>query len=338
MLAFETDNLVYGRTNNPYDLDRTPGGSSGGEAAAVAAGLSPFGLASDSLGSTRIPAHFCGVAGLKANHGRIPLTSGVFRTLGPIGRLRSIGILSRRVEDLALGLRVLSGPDGRDPWAAPVALGDPTEVDVGTLRVAVYDDNGIAPPTPETAQAVHDAAESLSKAGATVDQAKPPGVEEMASVLQLFGGDGGAELRRTLDAVGTAEEDLSPPVRSLLAFAAGSVKSAGEMLVLQRWWDEFRGSMLEFMDRFDLVLCPVASVPAVPHGTGFEHLLAFSHAWTFNVTGWPVAVVRAGTSPEALPIGVQLAARPWREDVALAAAAVVEASLGGWQPPPERRS
>jgi amidase len=333
MLAFETDNEVYGRTNNPYDQDRTPGGSSGGEAAAVAAGLSPFGLASDSLGSTRIPAHFCGVAGLKVNHGRIPLTSRVFPSTGPIGRLRSIGIMSRRVEDLDLGLRILSGPDGRDPWAAPVPLRDPVRVDVAGLRVAVHDHNGIASPTSEIARAVRDTADALAKAGASIDQARPPSVEEMASVLQLFGGDGGAELRRTLAAVGTQEQDVSPLVRGLLAFSAGSVKPAGEVLALQRWWDEFRMTMLAFMDRFDLIVCPVASVPAVAHGTGFEHLLAFSYAWTFNLTGWPVAVVRAGTSPDGLPVGVQLAARPWREDVALAAAGVVEAALGGWRPP-----
>jgi amidase len=333
MLAFETDNLVYGRTNNPYDVERTPGGSSGGEAAAVAAELSPFGLASDSLGSTRIPAHFCGTAGLKTTHGRIPLTSGVFPSTGPIGRLRSIGILSRRVEDLGIGLRVLSGPDGRDPWAAPVPVGDPGEVDVSGLRVAVHDDNGIAPPTLETSAAVRDAAEALAGAGAAVEEARPPGVEQMMTVLQLFGGDGGAELRRMLEAFGTSEEDLSPLVRNLLSFSAGSVKSGSEVLALQRWWDEFRGSMLEFMQSYDVIVCPVAAVPAVPHGTGFENLLAFSYSWTFNVTGWPVAVVRAGSSPEGLPIGVQLAAGPWRDHVALAAAVVVEDTLGGWQPP-----
>ena len=124
MMSYETDNLVYGRTVNPFDASRTCGGSSGGEAAAVAAHLSPLGLASDSWGSTRVPAHFCGLAGLKPSNGRIP-TTGFAPTLGINGRVRSIGLLARSVADLARALPPLVGPDGRDPWCPPVALGDP---------------------------------------------------------------------------------------------------------------------------------------------------------------------------------------------------------------------
>jgi amidase len=141
-----------------------------------------------------------------------------------------------------------------------------------------------------------------------------------------------------LASFGTSEDEISAPVQMLLSFGSGSIKSAGEMLALQRWWDEFRVEMLAFAESFDLILCPVAAVPAVEHGKGFDHLLAYSYSWTFNLTGWPVVVVRAGTSPEGLPIGVQLAARPWREDVALAAAGAVETALGGWRPPPGGRS
>jgi len=292
-----------------------------------------LGLASDSLGSTRIPAHFCGVAGLKASHGRIPLTSSVFATVGPIARLRSIGLVARRVEDLGAGLRILSGPDGHDPWAAPVPLGDPAAVDVASLRVAVHEDNGIASPSPETAEAVRRAAEALSAAGARVEEARPSVIDQTATVLQLFGGDGGAELRHTLDVVGTRNDEISPLVRSLMAFSGGSIKAGNEIAALQRWWDEFRLAMLAFLRRYDVVLCPVAAGPAVEHGASFEHLLAFSNAWTFNLTGWPAAVVRVGSSPEGLPIGIQVAAGPWRDHVALAAAAVIEQKSGGWEPP-----
>src|SRR5437660_1400620 len=143
LMGLESDNLVYGRTVNPYDVGRTCGGSSGGEAAIVAAGASPLGLGSDSGGSLRVPAHFCGVATLKPTHGRVPITSAVFPSTGPFSRLRAIGTLAPTVADLGLALAVLAGPDGRDPWAAPVALRDPEDVDVSGLRVAVYTDDGV---------------------------------------------------------------------------------------------------------------------------------------------------------------------------------------------------
>src|SRR5205823_13450813 len=144
---------VYGRTVNPFDVTRTCGGSSGGEAAIVAAGAVPFGLGSDSGGSLRVPAHFCGVPTLKPTHGRVPITSAVFPSTGPFSRLRAIGTLARRVDDLSLALGVLAGPDGRDPWAVPVPLRDPSAVNLPGLRVAFYTHDGVGAATPGTAAA-----------------------------------------------------------------------------------------------------------------------------------------------------------------------------------------
>jgi amidase len=332
LMGFESDNLVYGRTVNPYDASRTCGGSSGGEAAIVGAGASPLGLGSDSGGSLRVPAHFCGVPTLKPTHGRVPITSAVFPSAGPFSRLRAIGTLAPTVDDLALALGVLAGPDGRDPAAAPVPLPDPTTVALESLRVAAYTDDGVSAPTPETVAAVETAALVLEKAGASVETARLPVAGEAVELYTgILGGDGGAGLRRVLEAVGTTEP--SPPIANMLAFLSADVPPASQYADTLARWDRFRLAAMEFLDRFDVVLSPVAGVPALPHGTTFEHLSAFGYVFTHNLTGWPAAVVRAGTSPEGLPIGVQIAAAPWREDRALAVAKHVEAALGPFPPP-----
>jgi amidase len=332
LMGFESDNLVYGRTVNPYDASRTCGGSSGGEAAIVGAGASPLGLGSDSGGSLRVPAHFCGIPTLKPTHGRVPITSEVFPSTGPFSRLRAIGTLAPTVDDLALALDVLAGPDGRDPSAAPVPLLDPTSVTVESLRIAAYTDDGASAPTPETVAAVEIAARVLEKAGASVEMARLPVAGEAVELYTgILGGDGGAGLRRVLEAVGTTEP--SPPIANMLAFLSADVPPASQYADTLARWDRFRLAAMEFLDRFDVVLSPVAGVPALPHGTTFEHLSAFGYVFTHNLTGWPAAVVRAGTSPEGLPIGVQIAAGPWREDQALAVAKHLEAALGSFPPP-----
>ena len=138
-------------------------------------------------------------------------------------------------------------------------------------------------------------------------------------------------MSRVLEAVGTTEP--SPQIANMLAFLSGNVPPASEYAERLARWDRFRLEALMFLDRFDAVVSPVACVPALPHGTTFEHINAFGYVFTHNLTGWPAAVVRAGTSPEGLPIGVQIATRPWREDVALAIARYLEAELGPFPPP-----
>jgi amidase len=333
-LAAESDNLIYGRTNNPYDLERTPGGSSGGEAATIAAGGSPLGLGTDSGGSVRIPAHFCGIAALKPTWGRVPLTGLFPPPVGTPGRIRHPGPLARRVEDLALALPILAGVDWRDPGVVPMPLDDPQAVQLKGLRAAFYTDDGLAPPTPETVKTVQGAAQQLIEAGLNVEEARPPGVEQsLEFFLSVGGADGAVGLQRLLDSVGTTA--LSPLLQLMLRAAGSRAMTLPEFGAFLARWDVWKGEMIGFMQQYDVLLSPVVAQPAPQHGTTFHPnvFIGFGYAATHNMTGWPAVVVRCGTSPEGLPIGVQIAARPWREDVALAVALHLETALGGWQPP-----
>jgi amidase len=300
--GIETDNPVYGRTNNPWDVTRTPGGSSGGEAAAIAAGHSACGLGTDSGASVRLPAHFCGLASIKPTAGRVPVT-GVLDDEGQLGALgdprTQVGPLGRSVADVALLLGVIAGPDGADGGIAPVPLGDPEAVALRGLRLAVQTDNGLTEPTPETVGAVARAADVLRAAGAVVEEAHhPAGGHELTIEVWRSYGDG-------LDAAG--------------------------LWRLLRRWDAFRERMLCFAAHFDAIVCPVFGGPARPHGTMNVPGEIDPTSWTtpHSLTGWPAATVRAGTSPEGLPIGVQVVAHPWRDDVALALALRVERELAG---------
>jgi amidase len=303
--GIETDNPVSGRTNNPYDLDRTPGGSSGGEAAAVAAGCSPCGLGTDSGASVRLPAHFCGLAALKPTSGRVPVT-GVLDDLGQIGALgdprTQVGILARSAADVALILDVVAGPDGRDGGIAPVPPQEPG--DGRGLRVATHTHNGLDNPDRATIAAVHDAALALRDAGATIHETEPP--------------RGGHEI--TIDVWRSYGDEFS----------------AEQLYALLRRWDAYRAEMLTWFADLDLIVCPVFPEPARHHGDmnrpGERDPTSFTTP--YSLTGWPAATVRAGSSPQGLPIGVQLVAHPWRDEVALAAAAHIEQRLGGYQPPP----
>jgi amidase len=334
-LAFESDNLVYGRTHNPYDLTRTPGGSSGGEGAAVASGMSPLGLGSDAGGSIRVPAHFCGVAGLKPTSGRTPRTGHFPPMGGLLDSIWQIGPLARRVEDLALALPLLCGTDWRDPTVAPVPLGDHREVGLKGLRVALHTDNGIVAPTEDIAAAARDAARVLADAGAEVVEARPPvPADAYGLLLGLYGADSGAGLRTLLMFSGTSE--TSPLMTRLLEILDATSLTAAELTGLVFQLDAWRSQMLSFMRDYDLIVCPPCARAAMPHGTTFDegNQLFFSYTMIYNLTGWPGAVVRAGTSAKGLPLGAQFVARPWREDVALASAAEVERATGGWQRPP----
>lgn len=332
-LAPETENLIYGRTNNPYDLSRTPGGSSGGAGAIVAAGGSPLDLGSDTGGSIRIPAHFCGIAGLKPTSGRVPRTGHIIPYgLGAMDSLTQIGPMTRFVEDLALIRQIIAGVDWQDAAMVPMPLGDPSQVDLKSLRVAVHTDNGVIAPTPETAETVNTAAKALTDFGILVEESRPEAIVRGYELPTLASSDGRAWTRRLLEKIGTTE------FHSWMNMRLDDVKplSVGDYTALLEEIDQVRSEMLSFMEHYDVFLCPVVAFPAWPHGTWSEadKLRGLSYTGAYNQTGWPGAVVRAGTSPEGLPIGVQVVSRPWREDVALAVAQHIEAALGGWQCPP----
>jgi amidase len=331
-LSIETDNLIYGRTNNPYDPALTPGGSSGGEAALIAAGGSPLGLGSDSGGSIRQPAHFCGIAGLKPTSGRVPRTGHILSfDVGAMESVTQIGPLARRVEDLGLALALIAGPDWRDPAIVPMPLGDPQAVALGELRVAFYTDNGVVPPTPATVGTVRAAAAALAPAVASLREDRPPEVERTTDLwMQVAVADGSAWIRRLLEQAGTTEIH---PILTKRFLERQAISSAEFGRLLTRL-DIVRSRMLAFMEAYDALVCPVNAYPAMPHAAVYEQGIGWSYTRIYNLTGWPAAVVRGGTSPEGLPIGVQVVARPWREDVALAVAGYLETALGGWQPPP----
>jgi amidase len=332
--ALETDNLIYGRTNNPYDLTRTPGGSSGGEAAIIAACGSPLGLGTDAGGSIRIPAHYCGLAALKPTAGRVPRTGQFPRPLGPRQSVFHVSLIARKVADLALALPIVAGPDFHDFTVADMPIHDMHTVELPKLKLAFFADDGNLAPTAEIAAAVHAAAKAFMDAKVTVDEKRPPDAEKALTVYyDMTRGDGGAGVRAFLKSVGT--DQISPLFEaSIVKRSSPAMGSITEALAAFNKWDVFRNTMLGFMQGYDALLSPVLPYVAPLHGTSFDATLqrGVGYAQMHNLTGWPTATVRVGTSPEGMPIGVQVSARPWREDVALALVAHLETVFGGWKP------
>ena len=336
LFAFESDNYLYGRTNNPYDLARTSGGSSGGEAALIAACGSPLGLGSDAAGSVRLPAAFCGIAAIKPTSGRLPRTGHFPPAGGWIERLWQIGPMARRVEDLIAVMPLLAGSDGRDFTAVPMPVSDPAALNLRSLRAAFYTGNGIAEAGPEVARVVRAAAASLESEVASVREDRPACLEAAYDLeMKLIGPDGGDSLREYLAALGSTR--IHPLLQGWLdkleryrTDLAGFARYVAE-------WDRYRSEMFDFLRRYDVIVCPAYTQPALPHGESIreQNFRAFSHTMAFNVAGWPAAVVRCGESETGLPIAVQIAAAPWREDIVLAVAAALERAFGGWKPPKE---
>lgn len=324
-----TDNDVYGRTNNPYDLKRTPAGSSGGAAAIIAAGGSALDLGSDTGGSIRMPSHFCGIAGIKPTSGRVPRTGhAISYQAGALDAFTQIGPMARSVEDLILTLPIIQGPDGRDPAIVPVPLADPYDVTIKSLRIAYYTDNGIKSASQETSKTVKDAAALFSEHGASVVEARPHGATSAATLWrELYLADGGDWIRQLLRSAGTTKMSSA-----LDWMKEAKSKSLAEFSRALSQWSMYRSDMLGFMDDYDLILCPVSATPATAHDD--PEGPDFSYTFTHNLTGWPAATVRCDSSDHGLPIGVQLVARPWRDDIVLAAAQYIETNLGGWKSPP----
>jgi amidase len=328
----ETDNDVYGRTSNPYATDRTPGGSSGGPGAIVAAGGSPFDIGSDTGDSIRQPAHVCGIAGIKPTRGRVPRTGHWPDYRGILESLTQLGPMARRVDDLALVLPVIAGPDGEDPHVPPVPMPDLGRRDVAGLRVVAFTDNGIRTPTSATIEAVEAAAAALAAGGAGVERVVPPLLADAWAAWDgLIRADGWAWLGRLIADAGTpgmgsyGSRGWLTPSRPL---------DAAALTALVERADDIRAGFLRWMADVDLIVCPAMPQPAIRHGESTADWFGDTYSDVHNLTGLPAVVVRGGTSPEGLPIGVQLVAPPWREDLAIAGARVVEAASGGWRPPP----
>lgn len=342
LMAYETDNLIYGRTNSPWDLSRTPGGSSGGEAAAIAAGCSAAGVGSDGGGSIRIPAHYSGICGLKPTPGRVPCTGHFPASAGPFAFLGVVGPMARTVGDATRLFEVMAGPDAGDPSSAPVPLRRWTEGEIRKIRIAYFeDDDGATPVTPETAAAVRTAAGALCQLGFQVEAWRPENLDRVWKLwFNLFGRAGQMAFSPMQEG---READLSPTYRDFRArVAAEPPLSAAELLntLLER--DVLRLRFLAKMEEYPILLCPVCAIPAFRHGERewavagrkVEYLKAMGYSQWFNLLGNPGASVPVGRSPEGLPIGVQVVGRPWEDEAVLGVAAAIERSVGGFRRPP----
>ncbi|MFQ5791018.1 MAG: amidase family protein, partial [Acidobacteriota bacterium] len=250
---------------------------------------------------------------------------------GVLDSLTQIGPMARWVEDLALTLPIIAGVDGHDPGVIPMTLRHPRDVSLERLRVAFYTDNGISTPAPEITAAVRRAAEVLSDSVGFVEEDRPPGIEDSLVYGDLVVATLGVD--RWLREAGTKRPHEL--LRGLLARQRATVMRASDLDELVTRWDRFRLAMHSFLAKYDLILCPVHAGAALPHGTTSEPDKArgFSYTPAYNLTGWPAVVVRTGATREGLPVGVQVVAQPWREDVALAAAQHIETALGGWRRP-----
>jgi Asp-tRNA(Asn)/Glu-tRNA(Gln) amidotransferase A subunit family amidase len=335
------DNLLYGRTNNPWDLSRTPGGSSGGEAAAIASGCSAGGVGSDGGGSIRVPAHFSGICGLKPTPGRIPATGHYPNSVGPFALLGVVGPMARTVADLKVLFEVMQGPDYGDPSFAPVPVRWPGGDELKKIRVGYFEDDGRTPVTSETRAAVESAAQALRRAGFKVERFRPEGLELARQLWWKFFGIAGGMLLGPM--IKGREADLSPILKEFSSWVAAEPTHTGTSLLdtwIQR--DVVRTQVFRQMHRYPILLCPVASIPAFRHGERswkierqtVKYLDAWSYTEWFNLLGTPAAVVPVAQSAEGLPIGVQISGLPWEEEKVLAVAAALEAECGEWRQPP----
>lgn len=339
LMAYETSNLIHGCTRNPWDLERTPGGSSGGESAAIAAGMSAAGLGSDSGGSVRVPAHFTGICSLKPTPGRIPGQGHLPPCVGPFSILGAIGPMARTMGDVALLFETLSGQDPDDPVSPPVALRRPSAEELRAKAIGFFEDDGLVAVTPETRAAVNDTVQALRDSGYRVEPFRPRTLEPLRKLWWKFFVQCGAMFYEP--EIHNKRAKLSPIFSEFLniAEAAGPI-GATELLNAWAELDLLRAKTLAEMREYPVLLCPVASIPAFRpnertwtiEGRSVEYLDAMRFTQWFNTLACPAAVIPVGTSPEGLPIGVQIAARPFEDEVVLGVAAVVDAAFG-YRPP-----
>ncbi len=380
LLYHESDNPVYGRTNNPWNLDKTPGGSSGGEAAIIAAGGSPLGLAGDLGGSIRVPAHFCGLQGLKPTSLRLTnddvpkeLLSGSQDAI-----IAQPGPIARTVADLCLAMGVLATPgtDITSELIPPIPWPDPQRISIKELRIGIFSDNGFFLASPAIRRAVEEAGKALSGRGAHVETFAPPDVSEgIRLFLAITVADGGAWIQSMLGGdppepsvkgilqAGSMPKAIRPLIAALLRFRgqhrlAFALQSSGKLSAREYWKEvesrnSYQGRFLKAMtqERFDALICPPHALPALYHrgSVSLNVTNAASYSVLFNVLGMPAGVVAAtrvrkgegsdrpitnDTSEQdarkveensiGLPVGVQVVARHWREDIVLAVMASLE--------------
>jgi fatty acid amide hydrolase 2 len=348
-LWIESENRVYGRTNNPYDDSRTAGGSSGGEGAAVGCGGSPFGLASDIAGSIRIPAFFCGVFGHKPSSGLVPNTGLYPPSVGDAGRLLGTGPLARRAEDLMPLLRIIAGPDGSDDLVRPATLGDPAKVSLQGMTVVTIEDSSRRPISRELRDARERAVGALAAAGArprrVVMRSWREALLPFLATLQAGSGSEHATLG-LLDAAGEPRPTWRSllrrggthtlPTRIALALELAPDRTRSSVGTRQRLLDTGRQIASELLETIGdgVLLHPVHQSVAPRHRRTVGRPWLLTPAAVFNLAGVPTTEVPLGLTERGLPLGVQVAGGIDRDHVTIAVALELERVFGGWVPPP----
>jgi len=349
---YRADNPIFGRTSNPWNLERTPGGSTGGGGAAVAAGLSAFDIGSDLAGSVRIPCHYNGLFGLKPTEFRVPNTGHIPEPPGlPRGvrHLNTLGPLTRSVDDLELLLRLIAGPDGREWDVPPVPLGPTPERPLAGLRVSWTTQFSDLPVTRETRTAIANLAGRLADAGAIVHETMPKGFD-IDDAWENWGELVIAERAATApERAAERAQALYDLLGERVAVARGSLKGSREtmqqyMVALTRR-DGLISALERHFDDHDVLLCPVSTTPAighVPFGTPIDvdgvkvpyFLAGTAYTCVFNLSGSPVVILPLARSSDGLPIGVQVVGRRWSELDLIAIARSMTLLTGGFVPPP----
>ena len=323
-LAFQTDNNLFGRTNNPFDPSRTPGGSSGGAAALIAARAIPFDIGTDTGGSIRLPAHYCGIAGIKPTSGRVPSTGNALPSEGLWAPLTQPGPMARYVQDLALLLEVIEGPDFVDPYARRAPEISTELTDPRTLRVGYHLNNGLAEPEIDICNALQSVVDHLSGSGLSIAEHLPDGIEMTPLIFsRVLGADDHETVKDLLERSNT--KTPSQAIARNLAQAAPGL-SASELTHILSIWDGFKSAMLRTFNAVDVLICPVNATTAIEHGTA-EDMLNYSYTMTYNLTGWPGVVIPCGLDQQGLPIGLQVLAAPFCEHHCLAMADFIQSSL-----------
>jgi Asp-tRNA(Asn)/Glu-tRNA(Gln) amidotransferase A subunit family amidase len=337
LMAYETDNRLSGKTSNPWNSAFSAGGSSGGEAAAIAGGLSAGGIGSDGGGSIRVPAHFCGICGLKPTPGRIPGSGHFPPGTSAFGWIGVCGPMARRVADLRILLEVMSGPDAFDALTAPIHARPMAKEAVRGMRIGMLESEAFPRATQETETVVQKAARLLTEQGFVVEEFRLENMERMLELWWFFFGTVIGELFRTV--VAGKEQLLSPMFREYLEVSRGDSSMKMEEFVTKcAARDHERGRVLQAMESVPVLLSPVCAGPAFRHGEGnWRHGTGYRdtmrHAQWLNLTGLPGVSVPMGKSEEGLPIGVQLIGRPYEEELLLAVAEGLEETRGPWQAP-----
>ncbi len=323
-LAFQTDNNLFGPTNNPYDLTRTPGGSSGGAAALIASRAIPFDIGTDTGGSIRLPAHFCGIAGLKPTSGRVPCSGNALPSEGLWAPLSQPGPMTRFAQDLSLLLDIIEGPDLFDPNVRIAPKLQAKDIDPKSLRIGFHLSNGLSAPTLAIQAALQRVVDKLANHGMDVQEHRPDGIEMTPLIFsRLLAADDHETVLGLLEQSNTETPSLA--IASNLSQPKPGF-SAAELCNILAIWDGFKSAMLKSFATLDVLMCPVNARTAIAHGQA-EDLLDYSYTMTYNLTGWPSVVIPCGLDEAGLPIGVQLIAAPFREAQCLALAEFIQSEL-----------